>query len=109
MFRVLLFFRKGGRPGAVVKAACSDSLRSRVRTLLWPSSFKAKIQYCGKLPCRGVACSALDDRARISSSVSGGSCDLSHHPQEVQPICAQSGLKHHSLHFILRENRLEPF
>ena len=45
---------KGGGHGAVVKAACLESRRSRVRTQLWPSSFKemfllrslVKIQYC---------------------------------------------------------------
>ena len=40
--------------GAVVKAACWESRRSRARTPLWPSSFQeekfslAKIKYCGE-------------------------------------------------------------
>ena len=39
---------QGGGPCAVVKAACLESRRSRVRTPLWPSSVKGlvKIQYC---------------------------------------------------------------
>ena len=32
--------RPGSGPGAVAKAACLESRRSRVRTPLWPSSFK---------------------------------------------------------------------
>ena len=30
----------GGRPGAVVKAACLESRKSRVRAPLWPQSVK---------------------------------------------------------------------
>ena len=32
--------KQGGGPGAVVKATCLKSRRSRVRTPLWPPSFK---------------------------------------------------------------------
>ena len=47
-------------PGAVVKAVCLESRRSRVQTPLWPPSFTerkmflprslVKIQYCGEAP-----------------------------------------------------------
>ena len=48
----------GCGPGVVVKAACLEGRRSRVRTALWPSSLKkvfltrslVKIQYCGEPP-----------------------------------------------------------
>ena len=47
----------GRDPGAVVKAACLESRRSRVRTPFWPSSFiktkcfsLVKIHYCGERP-----------------------------------------------------------
>ena len=33
---------QGRGPGAVVKAACLESQRSRLQTPLWPSSFKEK-------------------------------------------------------------------
>ena len=36
---------KGGGPGAVVKAACLESRRSRIGTPLWSSSFKETIMF----------------------------------------------------------------
>ena len=51
-----LFLPMQGRgPAAVVKAACLESRRLRVRTPLWPPSFKetkcfVKIRYCGQPP-----------------------------------------------------------
>ena len=56
-------------PGAVVKGACLESRRSRVRTPLWNSSFKetkcsfpalTKFQDCEELRDREVASSASD-------------------------------------------------
>ena len=55
IFRLILKEKRGGReppatssgsapdPGPVVKTACLESRRSRVRTTLWPSSFKDTI------------------------------------------------------------------
>ena len=61
---------EGGRPGAVVKVACLESRRSRVRTPLWPLSFKETkcfypahswiLNIVGSLRDRVVACSASD-------------------------------------------------
>ena len=54
-FKVVSCKRKGGGSAAVVKAACLESQRLRVRTPLWPPSFKetkcfVKNQYCGEPP-----------------------------------------------------------
>ena len=38
--RLIMRDAYGGGHGAVVKAACLESRRSRVRAQLWPSSFK---------------------------------------------------------------------
>ena len=109
---------KVGAHGAVVKAACLKSRRSRVRTPLWPPSYKEtkcffsahsqRFNIVGSLCDQEVACSASDRQGsnfescvwRVVSSHS------SHHHQEV--LLAQfslyvhrGGLKPHSFHFIL--------
>ena len=64
--------------GAVVKAACLESRKSRFRAPTLASKFQrtkcfslAKIKYCGD---REVTCARLQTtRARISNPVSGGS------------------------------------
>ena len=45
-FPHVAFLQRGRGPGAVVKAACLESRRSRVQTLLWYSHFnKQNISY----------------------------------------------------------------
>ena len=107
-FKVVSCKRKGGGPAAVVKGACLESRRLRVRTPLWPPSFKetkcsVKIQYCVEPPW---------PRGSVLGLYQGPSFELcvwravsSHYPQEV--LLAQfslyvhkGDLKPHSFHFI---------
>ena len=112
--------RAGRDPGAVVKAARFESQRSRVRTPLWPSSFKEtkcfflahswRFNIVGSL-C-GVACSAYDRQGSNFESCVWKvvSSHSSHHPQEVvlaqfSPYVHKGGLKPLSFHlFILQSS-----
>ena len=83
---------KGRGHGAVVKAACLDSRRSRVRTPLWPSSLKEtkcffpahpkSFNSVGSLRDWEVACSTSDSQGEtcVWRAMSPHS---SHYPQEV--------------------------
>ena len=97
-------------PGAVVKAACLESRRSRVRTTLWHPSLKKnemflphsllKIKYCGELPCPKGSVLGLRP-----SDLDFESC-VSHYPQEVLLVqfslyVHKSGLKPHFFSFRL--------
>ena len=85
-FKFILDWRQGR--GAVVKAACLESWRSRVRVPLWLPSFKEtkcfflahswRFNIVESLRDREVARSASDARARILNSVSVGQCHLIH-------------------------------
>ena len=97
----------------MVKAACLECRRSRVRTLLWPSSFKEhsspltrKDPIIRSLCDREVACSASDCQgSNFESCVwRAVSSHSTYHPQEV--LLAQftlyvhkGGLKPHLFHF----------
>ena len=108
-FKVVFCKRKGGGPAAVVKAACLESRRLRVRTPLWPPSFKetkcsVKMRYCGE-----VACSASDYQGP-SFEFCVWRAVSSHYPQEVllDQFCLYVH-KSHSFHFISckRDSQLE--
>ena len=87
--------QKGRGPGAVVKATCFESSKSRVRTPLWHSCFKEtkgffpvhsyRINFVGSLRDREVASSLSDCQGSnyeycVWTAVSSHS---SHHHQEV--------------------------
>ena len=82
----------GRGPAAVVKAACLESRRSRVRTPLWHSNFKetkmfllrslVDVIFCGSLRDWEVACSA-SDRHRGHAVPP----DPSHYPRKVVLTC----------------------
>ena len=110
----LCIWVENGDTVAVVKAACFESRRSRVRTPLCPQSFKgaqfprwfAKIQYCGQPPWqRGSVLSLRPAGSNFESRVwRAVSPHSSHHPQDV--LLSQfglyvhkGGLKPHSFHF----------
>ena len=111
-----------GTTGAIVKAACLESLRSRVRAPLFPSSFKEAqcffptrkmIQYCGDLRDREVACSASDHQGSNFESCiwrTVSSSHSSHHPQVFLAKFSlyehKGGLKTHSFHFTQEHMRL---
>ena len=69
----------GRGPGAVVKAACLESRKSRVRTPLWDACFKEKkylflahswrFNIVGGLRDREVACSASDCRPGLECRI----------------------------------------
>ena len=107
----------GGDPGAVVKDVCLEHRKTRVRTPLWPWSFKeikmflpsifVKIQYCGEPPWPRGRCSASGRQgSNFESCVCRAvSSHSSHHPQEF--LLAQfslyvhkCGLKPNSFHLI---------
>ena len=106
---------RGGGPGAVVKAACLESRRSRGRTPLWLSSFKETkcvftahswwFNIAGNLRDREVACSASDRQGSYSESCvrRAVSSHSSHHPQDLLlavfiRYVHKCGLKSHSFH-----------
>ena len=81
-FKVVSCKRKGGGPAAVVKAACLESRRLRVRTPLWPPSFKEtnvsqRFNIVGSLCDREVACSASDYQGNFEVCVEGSVISLS--------------------------------
>ena len=118
-FKVVSCKRKGGGPAAVVKAACLESRRLRVRTPLWPPSYKetkcfVKIQYCGEPPWPrgsviGLRLPGLEFRSvclegSVISLSSGGSLLA-----QFSLYVHKGGLKPHSFHFISckRNSQLE--
>ena len=99
-------------PGAVVKAACLESRRSRIRAPLWPSSFKlyslVKIQHCGDLcdpdvRVRRQTASTRNSKACVCMAVSSHSY---YQPQGI--LLAQfslyvhkGGIKPHPFHLFI--------
>ena len=76
---------EGGDPGAVVKAACLESLGSPVRTPLWHSSFKETKVHSPLTRKDGILCSVSDRQSsNFEFSVwRAVSSDSSHHPQDI--------------------------
>ena len=112
---------KGRGPRAMVKAACLESRRMRVRTPLRPPSFKEKKNVSSPRTRkdsilwgdREVACSASDPQgSNFKSCVwRAVSSHSSRHPQEV--LLAQfslyvhrGGLKPHSFHSIFTKLKI---
>ena len=109
----------GGGPGAVAKAACLESRRSRDRAPLWPSSLKNNrnisspvtlndsILWGASVAEKKLACSDSDRQgSNFESCVWRAVLSHSfHHPQELLLVqfsryVHKGGLNHHSFHFI---------